>query len=74
MCELIESPIVLPLSNVIVDEKVIFKHIVFKGDNPFNRMPLTIDELIKYQDNEVVKDMIKKWKDKYDEWIGQHTF
>jgi hypothetical protein len=37
-------------------------------------MPLTIDELIKYQDNEVVKDMIKKWKDKYDEWIGQHTF
>jgi hypothetical protein len=70
MCELIETPIVLPLCNVIVDEKVIFKHIVFKCDNPFNRMPLTIDELIEYQQNENIKDILHKWTDKYNEWIA----
>jgi hypothetical protein len=68
ICELIEEPIVLPICNIIIDEKVIFKHILLKGDNPFNRVPLTIDELIRYQENENIKEMLKSWNDKYNEW------
>jgi hypothetical protein len=69
--ELIETPIVLPVTNVIVDEKIIFKHIILKGDNPYNREELDMNDLIKYQENSEIINIVNEWKDKYNKWKGE---
>jgi len=74
ICELIETPVVLPKTNIIVDEKIIYKHIVLKGDNPYNRDVLTIDELVKYQEEENTKNLVNSWKEEYKKWKSDTNF
>lgn len=73
VCVLIENPVEIPVSCIIVDEKIIYKHIVIKGDNPFNRMPLSIEELIKYQEQDDVQKRINDWKIRYNDWLNPST-
>jgi hypothetical protein len=70
ICELIEDPIEIPITKLIMDAKIIYKHIVLKNDNPFNRQPLTIEELEKYQTLEEVKFRIDEWKKREKEWLN----
>jgi len=68
---LIEEPIVVPISNIIVDKNSIYIHLMSSNTNPFNRDKLTIEDLEHYNKNEdilqrinIFKKKIKKWKDK----------
>jgi hypothetical protein len=52
-----------------MDEKIIYKHIILKEDNPFNRQRLSIEELNEYQEKEDVKFRIEEWKKSKSEWV-----
>jgi hypothetical protein len=69
ICEMIEDPVEIPITKVIMDEKIIYKHIILKEDNPFNRQRLSIEELNEYQEKEDVKFRIEEWKKSKSEWV-----
>mmetsp|Transcript_110713 Transcript_110713/g.319814 ORF Transcript_110713/g.319814 Transcript_110713/m.319814 type:complete len:1018 (-) Transcript_110713:151-3204(-) len=46
MSEIMEDPVLLPSSNTIMDRKVIERHIMSNDDDPFNRMPLSVKDLV----------------------------
>jgi len=46
MSEIMEDPVLLPTSKTIMDRKVIERHIMSNDDDPFNRMPLSVTDLI----------------------------
>merc|ERR1712039_48594 len=46
MSEIMEDPVLLPTSNTIIDRKVIERHIMSNDDDPFNRLPLGVKDLV----------------------------
>ncbi|KFG36304.1 ubiquitin conjugation factor E4 [Toxoplasma gondii MAS] len=46
MADVMTDPVKLPTSNNIMDRKHIERHLMSDPSDPFNRMPLTKDELI----------------------------
>merc|ERR1719254_70085 len=46
MSEIMEDPVLLPTSNNIMDRKVIERHIMSNDDDPFNRLPLGVKDLV----------------------------
>jgi len=46
MSEIMEDPVLLPTSKNIMDRKVIERHIMSNDDDPFNRMPLAVSDLV----------------------------
>merc|ERR1712087_834340 len=45
MAEIMEDPVLLPTSQNIMDRKVIERHIMSNDDDPFNRLPLKVEDL-----------------------------
>ena len=45
-CVLIEDPIILPTSHINIDRKIIEEYLLTNPKDPFNRNPLTKEELI----------------------------
>jgi len=65
MQTLMMDPVKLPTSNVTVDRVTITRHLLSTPHDPFNRAPLTIDQLIS---DVALKEEIDKWissKSKY---------
>lgn len=60
MMTLMKDPVLLPTSKVIMDRPVITRHLMNNPTDPFNRQPLSIDELSPADD--LKKEM--------DEWIA----
>merc|ERR1719401_1979383 len=46
MSEIMEDPVLLPTSNNVMDRKVIERHIMSNDDDPFNRQPLAVKDLV----------------------------
>lgn len=46
MQEIMVDPVLLPTSKTIMDRKVIERHIMSNDDDPFNRMPLSVKDLV----------------------------
>merc|ERR1712039_249661 len=46
MQEIMEDPVMLPTSRTIMDRKVIERHIMSNDDDPFNRAPLAVADLL----------------------------
>ncbi|CAE8655499.1 unnamed protein product, partial [Polarella glacialis] len=46
MSDIMVDPVMLPTSNTIMDRKVIERHIMSNDDDPFNRMPLSVKDLV----------------------------
>jgi len=68
MMTLIEDPVFLPNTNMVVEREVISRHLVTEEHNPFNREHLTIDMLKEYNmKEEILKKKIEFTK-KRDEW------
>ncbi|XP_063931490.1 ubiquitin conjugation factor E4 B-like isoform X2 [Zophobas morio] len=55
------DPVRLPTSNLIVDRSTIVTHLLSDGCDPFNRKPLTIDQL---ESVDELKKKIKEWREK----------
>lgn len=45
MCTVMTDPVILP-SGVIMDRSVITKHLLNSSTDPFNRLPLTAEQLV----------------------------
>lgn len=59
MYTLMEDPVILPKSRVTIDRPTIRSHLLSDPNDPFNRSPLKIEEVI--PDTEM-KDKIEAWK------------
>lgn len=48
-----EDPVILPSSQIVIDRKTIRSHLLSDSTDPFNRAPLSVDDLIgwSHQDN-----------------------
>lgn len=58
MSTLMTDPVVLPSSKVTVDRTTIARHLLSDQTDPFNRSPLTMDQV--KPDNEL-KERISEW-------------
>lgn len=58
MSTLMTDPVILPSSKVTVDRSTIARHLLSDQTDPFNRSPLTMDQV---QSNEDLKTEIKTW-------------
>lgn len=58
MSTLMLDPVILPSSNVTVDRSTIARHLLSDQTDPFNRSPLTMDQI---RSNEELKQQILQW-------------
>uniref|UniRef100_A0A8B9L9X8 Ubiquitin conjugation factor E4 A n=1 Tax=Astyanax mexicanus TaxID=7994 RepID=A0A8B9L9X8_ASTMX len=58
MSTLMLDPVLLPSSNVTVDRSTIARHLLSDQTDPFNRSPLTMDQI---RPNEELKQQIMQW-------------
>ncbi|RXN07574.1 ubiquitin conjugation factor E4 A-like protein [Labeo rohita] len=58
MSTLMLDPVLLPSSNVTVDRSTIARHLLSDQTDPFNRSPLTMDQI---RPNEELRQQIMKW-------------
>ncbi|KAF9425201.1 hypothetical protein BGZ94_007753 [Podila epigama] len=56
---LMEDPVLLPTSNISIDRSTIKSHLLSDATDPFNRMPLSINDVI---DNVELREKIQQWK------------
>lgn len=68
MQTLIETPVILPNTDIIVDKDVISRHLLTDNYNPFNRETLTIETLEEYNTKEEAVIKIKAFQEKVQEW------
>jgi hypothetical protein len=59
MCTMMKDPVLLPTSNTVVDRSTIIQHLLSIPLDPFNRAPLTIEQVV--ADVEL-KQKIGEWK------------
>ena len=59
LATLMEDPVTLPNSRAIVDRSTIRSHLLSDPNDPFNRMPLKIEEVIP---NDELRTKIQTWK------------
>ncbi|XP_057694837.1 ubiquitin conjugation factor E4 A [Corythoichthys intestinalis] len=62
MSTLMLDPVLLPSSNVTVDRTTIARHLLSDQTDPFNRSPLTMDQI---RPNEELRQQILEWLDKH---------
>uniref|UniRef100_A0A8C2ZNC1 Ubiquitin conjugation factor E4 A n=1 Tax=Cyclopterus lumpus TaxID=8103 RepID=A0A8C2ZNC1_CYCLU len=62
MSTLMLDPVLLPSSNVTVDRSTIARHLLSDQTDPFNRSPLTMDQI---RPNQELKQQILQWLDKH---------
>jgi len=70
MDTLIENPIMLP-NDIIIDLSTISRHLLSNETNPFDRTPLTMEILEKYNENDNVKQKIEEFKLKLNEFTNK---
>eukprot|EP00048_Salpingoeca_helianthica_P009107 m.130584 g.130584 ORF g.130584 m.130584 type:complete len:193 (+) comp14778_c2_seq3:2426-3004(+) len=58
MCELMKDPVELPVSHTIIDRSTISAHLLSTPEDPFNRAPLALADLIPRPD---IKQRIAEW-------------
>ena len=68
MSTLIEEPIMLPETDVIMDMNVISTHLLTNKTNPFTRTPLTLEELKSYNERDEVIKRVEEFREKIKNW------
>jgi len=68
MSTLIEEPIMLPETDVIMDINVISTHLLNNKINPFTRTPLTMEELREYNKRDEVIKRVEDFRQKLINW------
>ena len=68
MASEIVEPVLLPGTDTIMDKSVISRHLLTDQHNPFNRENLTIDELEQYNSKDNIKEKLKEFNVKKNEW------
>jgi hypothetical protein len=68
----IHDAVILPSSKIIVDKTIIMAHLLQDKYDPFNRQPLTIEELDKYNKEEDVILKCREFAERRDKYIISH--
>jgi hypothetical protein len=68
MQTLIENPIMLPNTDIIMDKGVISRHLLTDNYNPFNRDELTMESLEEFNQLPKIKESIYAFKNKIEQW------
>ena len=70
-CEIIKEPMFLPDTNQITDKQVIYQILLTNPRNPFSGLPLTYEELEKYNQSNDIINKINDFKTKMNQAILQ---
>lgn len=68
MSTLIETPVFLPNTDIIMDKFVISRHLLSSDENPFNREKLNLDILEEYNSREEINIQLLDFKKRYNDW------
>ena len=69
----ITEPIVLPESNIILDKKTIINHLIHDKTDPFNRTPLTLEDIETHNKRLDVLDKLNSFINKFNKWKKENT-
>lgn len=64
MGTLIENPVILPNTDIFMENDVILRHLLTNEDNPFNREPLTKTELEEYNERDDIRKRIAEFQER----------
>lgn len=68
MSSLIEEPVMLPDTDIIMDKSIISRHLLSDEHNPFNREKLTLQMLEDYNNLEDISKKISEFRDNLNKW------
>jgi len=74
MQTLIETPVLLPETNIFMERDVICRHLLSEESNPFNRDKLSIKTLDEFNALENIKAQVDEFKSKIDSWKKEINF
>jgi len=60
MFSIMEDPVILPTSKIIIDRSTIRSHLLSDPNDPFNRVPLKIEDVLPATE---MKERIQQFKD-----------
>ena len=70
---IIKKPVILPNSDILMDESSIKKHLENDTINPFSRETLTHDELDKFNQDPKIIIKLKEFIQKRDKWLSDNN-
>jgi len=70
---MIENPIMMPEMDLFVEESVIKRHLLTCDENPFNRKPLTTEQLNEYNKKDEIIEKITEFKIKLNKWKSDYN-
>ena len=74
MQTLIETPIILPNTDIYMDREVISRHLLTEETNPFNRESLNMKILDEFNSQESIKSKLSVFKQKIEKWKKEINF
>ena len=69
LCVPIKNPMILPESRIIIDKAVIEAHLIENKYDPFNRQPLTYEQLINFNMQEDQMNYCIEFIQRRNDWI-----
>ena len=70
---MIENPVMMPEMDLFVEESVIKRHLLTCDENPFNRKPLTTEQLNEYNKKDEIIEKITEFKIKLNKWKSDYN-
>jgi hypothetical protein len=67
-CMLMDDPVTLPSSNIVLDRTIIIKHLLNTSNDPFTRENLTINDLDEFNNQTEISEKMKKLKEEIINW------
>ena len=68
----IRDPVILPESKIIMDRAVIQAHLAEGEYDPFNRQPLTMEQLNEHNQKEEQRQKLLDFIKKRDDWLNHY--
>lgn len=72
-CVPIRTPVILPTSNLIMDEVYIKRYLISNHTDPTNREPLTSDTLDEFNGREEIRVKLAEFIKERDDWISNYV-
>ena len=67
-CIVMDDPVTLPSSNIILDRTIIIKHLLNVSNDPFTRENLTINDLNEFNNRKDISEKMNKLKEEIINW------
>ena len=68
----INEPCILPESEIFIEKNTIISHLMLDKTDPFNRTPLTIENLNTFNNTDKLKEKIKDFLERKEKWKNNY--